>query len=324
MTRRNSRARFFPEKFPPRKNLSALRHPAPSVSCCPVEAPRLTDAEKEALLALLDDPTPAVRQALLGHFQRLGREGVDFLKSAGRGHNRLLARAALSYLNGLHFTDPVAEFRGFIRSMNYELETGVLLLSRTANPDLDCGACCIFLDRLGARCRELIPEPATTREKCRVINRVLFHEFNFRGNTEHYTDPLNSFLDQVLQRRKGIPISLSIVYLLVAQRLGLPLEPVGAPTHFLIGCYEEDAPFFIDAFRQGAILAAGEVFALLRASHVVPQASDLAPTPVREVLCRWCRNLVQHYTAANDPVSARLFAGFVSEFEAAYERHASS
>jgi len=114
------------------------------------------------------------------------------------------------------------------------------------------------------------------------------------------------------------------VYLLVAQRLSLPLEPVGAPTHFLIGCYEEEAPFFVDAYRQGAILTAGEVFALLRASHVVPQVADLAPTPVREVLCRWCRNLVQHYTAANDPVSARLFAEFVSEFEATYERHASS
>ncbi len=289
-----------------------------------MEAPRLTDPHKEALLALLDDPTPAVHAALLAHFQQLGPEGRDFLKSAVRGPNRLQARAAAAYLGELHFTDPVAEFRGFIRSMNYELETGVLLLSRTANPDLDCGACCTFLDRLAARCRELTPGPATTRGKCRVINRVLFHEYGFRGNTEHYTDPLNSFLDQVLQRRKGIPISLSIVYLLVAQRLGLPLEPVGAPTHFFIGCYEESPPFFIDAFRGGALLTAGEVCALLRASHVVPQASDLAPTPVREVLCRWCRNLVQHYTAANDPVSARLFAEFVSEFEAAYERHASS
>lgn len=287
-------------------------------------APQFTEEEKSALRALLDDPTPAVRTALLEHFQRNSRPSAEFLAGLTRGTNRLLARHAAWYLAELRFSDPVAEFRGFIRSMNYELETGVLLLSRTANPDLDSGACCTFLDQLAARCRELTPGPASTRDRCRVINRVLFHEYSFRGNTEHYTDPLNSFLDQVLQRRKGIPISLSIVYLLVAQRLGLPLEPVGAPTHFLIGCYEEDAPFFIDAYRQGAILTAGEVFALLRASHVVPQVADLAPTPVREVLCRWCRNLVQHYTAANDPVSARLFAEFVSEFEATYERHASS
>ena len=289
-----------------------------------MKTPQFTDAEKTALGALLDDPTPAVRAALLGHFQRRGPESLAFLQAVVRGPNRLLAPHAERYLAELRFSDPVAEFRGFIRSMNYELETGVLLLSRTANPDLDSGACCTFLDQLAARCRELLPAPASTRERCRVINRVLFHEYGFRGNTEHYTDPLNSFLDQVLQRRKGIPISLAIVYLLVAQRLGLPLEPVGAPTHFLLGCYEEDAPFFVDAYRQGTLLSAPEVFTLLRASHVVPQVSDLAPTPVREVLCRWCRNLVQHYTAANDPESARLFASFVTEFEATYERHASS
>ena len=59
------------------------------------------------------------------------------------------------------------------------------------------------------------------REKCRVINRVLFHDYGFRGNHEDYTDPLNSFLDQVLARKKGLPITLGMVYLLVAGRLGL-------------------------------------------------------------------------------------------------------
>ena len=54
-----------------------------------------------------------------------------------------------------------------------------------------------------------------------MLNRVLFHEYGLRGNTDHYTDPLNSYLDQVLIRRKGIPISLSIVYLLVAERVGM-------------------------------------------------------------------------------------------------------
>jgi hypothetical protein len=80
----------------------------------------------------------------------------------------------------------------------------------------------------------------------------LFHENGFRGNVEHYTDPLNSFLPLVLERHKGIPISLCLVYLLVAQRLGLDLEPVGIPGHFLVGCYHEDAPLFIDPFEQGA------------------------------------------------------------------------
>ena len=111
------------------------------------------------------------------------------------------------------------------------------MLARTVNPRLDAGRCCEQLDAIAARCRELIVEPSSAREKCRVLNRVLFHDYGFRGNIEHYTDPLNSYLDVVLERKKGIPVSLSIVYLLVAQRAGLELEPVGLPGHFMVGCF---------------------------------------------------------------------------------------
>lgn len=284
----------------------------------------MADSQRKALEALLDDPSPAVRSALLAQFASHGRESVGFLQELARHPNRQLAWHASWYLHELDVADPVSEFRTFIRSLNYELETGAILLSRTVNPDLDVGACCTQLDAMAARCRELIAEPATAREKCRVLNRVLFHEYSLRGNAEHYTDPLNSYLDQVLLRKKGIPLSLSIVYLLVAERVGLQVEPVGLPGHFMVGCYEETAPFFIDPFNAGLFLTAHEVFALIREGDRHASIVDLAPTPVREVLCRCCRNLVSHYTAANAPEQARLFAEFVAEFESTHERHASS
>ncbi len=277
---------------------------------------------REALLGLLDDPSPAVRKGLLAHFTAHGPAARDFLEALAKSGDRLLSVPARGYLEELKFTDPVAEFVGFIRSLNYELETGALLLSRTVFPNIDAGACCEQLDALAARCRELFAEPLSIREKCRVLNRVLFHEHGFRGNIEHYTDPLNSYLDQVLARRKGTPLSLSIVYLLVAQRLGLDLEPVGLPGHFMVGCYLEDAPLFIDPFEQGAFRSPEEVFAFLKANKVSPKVSDLAPTPVREVLCRTCRNLAHHYNLAGDAARSKLFAGFVEEFEETHERHA--
>lgn len=287
-----------------------------------METNRFTAEQRAALTGLLDDPSPAVRRSLLVHFAKHGRESVDFLRHVASQPDHALAGHANWFLRELDFSDPVAEFRGFIRSLNYELETGALLLSRTIHPDLDIGASCTQLDRMAARCRELIAEPATVRDKCRVMNRVLFHEFALRGNTEHYADPLNSFLDQVLIRRKGIPISLSIVYLLVAERLGLSLEPVGLPGHFMVGCYAEELPFYIDPFSAGRFISASEAVAMLRQHTPSPSIADLAPTPVREVLCRCCRNLVNHYSVANDPEHARLFAEFVAEFESTHERHA--
>jgi regulator of sirC expression with transglutaminase-like and TPR domain len=289
-----------------------------------VEIETLSAPRREAFLSLLDDTSPAVRRALLAHFQKLGPAAAPFLETIARGSNRVLARHATWFLDELKFSDPVAEFRGFIRSMNYELESGSLLLARTVAPSLSAGECCAQLEAIATRCQELIVEPSSAREKCRVLNRVLFHEWGFHGNVEHYTDPRNSFLDQVLTRRTGIPISLSIVYLLVAERLGLDLEPVGLPGHFIVGCFTDDLPFFIDAFDRGVFRDAEEIFELLRANNIVPKASDLSPTPVREVLCRSCRNLVNHYTAAGELERAKLFAHFVEEFEATYEKHAKS
>jgi len=289
-----------------------------------VRPAKLSNEEKAALLDLLDDPSPTVRRALLERFRALGPAARDLLTSTAQGSNRALAWFARDYLEDLNFTDPVADFSDFIASLNYELETGALLLARTVRPDLDVGECCAELDNIAARCRELIVEPATAREKCRVLNRVLYHEWQFRGNFENYTDPDNSFLDQVLARRQGIPISLCVLYLLVGQRLGLDLEPIGLPGHFMVGCFADEVPFFIDAFDGGVFRSPEEVFLFLRAHDLAPKLSDLAPTPVREVLCRSCRNLAHHYEARDERERAQLFARYVVEFEATYTKHTST
>jgi regulator of sirC expression with transglutaminase-like and TPR domain len=289
-----------------------------------VEEGNLTASQQQALEALLDDESPGVRQGLLAQFARRGPASVSFLQGVARRADHDLAGHASWFLRQLRFADPVGEFRAFIQSLNYELETGALLLSRTVNADVDVGACCAQLDALAARCRQLIAEPATIREKCRILNRVLFHEHGLRGDPAHAPDPRHSFLDQVLIRRTGIPISLSIVYLLVGERVGLQLEPVGLPGHFVVGCYDEPAPFFIDAFNGGNFLGAEQVCAQLKDHAIEASLADLAPTPVREVLCRCCRNLIHQYAAAGEPGPAQLFAEFAAEFEATHERHTSS
>jgi hypothetical protein len=187
-----------------------------------VETETLPSAEKEALLSLLDDPSPTVRRALLARFLVHGAAAANLLQEIAHSSNRVLARHAAWFIEELKLTDPVSEFRTFIRSLNYELETGRCSSRAPSRPQLDVAECRAEIDEMAARCRELISEPSSNREKCRVINRVLFHEWGFRGNVEQYTDPMNSFIDKVLTRRKGIPISLSVLYLLVGERLGLP------------------------------------------------------------------------------------------------------
>ncbi len=287
-----------------------------------MDQPTIPAAEQAALTALLDDPSPAVHQALLVRFERAGAASAAFLQAVAAGPDRPTAEAARGFLRELKLSDPVNDFRNFIHSLNYELESGILLLNRTYNPALDVVAVRAQLDALAARYHQLTPPGPGLRAQCQVLNQVLFQELGLRGNHDHYTDPLNSFLDQVLKRRTGLPITLAIVYLLVAHRVGLELEPVGAPGHFLVGAYEPEGPFFIDAYNRGQLLEPDEVFARLRAMHHTPQLGDLAPTPVREVLSRCCRNLASHFAAAQDAERARLYASFVAEFDSVHERSA--
>ncbi|MEM9160623.1 MAG: transglutaminase-like domain-containing protein, partial [Verrucomicrobiota bacterium] len=238
----------------------------------------LTTNKKEALFDLLDDPSPTVRKALLEEFSRLGPQGFVILKEASQTNNRILSWHARRFLAELNQTNPVEEFREFIRSLNYELETGSLLIARIAHPNLDIGDFCQQVDKLAQRCRELVVKPTSAREECLVLNRVLFHESGFRGNIENYNDPQNSFLNCVLESRKGLPISLSILYIIVAQRIGLHLDPIGIPGHFLVGCFEDDIPFYLDPFERGKFYTAQALIDRIETSDFEPEIEHLAPT----------------------------------------------
>lgn len=283
----------------------------------------LTEQKQAALCALIDDPSPTVRSALFQEFSRLGLAGIDFLEQISRGPHRLLSRHAQRLLLELRNSNPAEDFRSFIRSLNYELESGTILLCRVAFPELLPAEICSKIDSIAERCRELLVKPTSARERCLVINRVLFHELGFRGNSEDYGNPDNSFLNRVFETRKGLPITLSILYILVAQRLGADLDPIAFPGHFLVGCFEDEQPFYIDPFTRGRFATPEQL--LKTSSDVVPfsQLSELAPAPIREVLTRCCRNLANHYAQRHQESMAQLFASFVAEFDRYYHKQAS-
>lgn len=283
----------------------------------------LTIQKQEALRELLDDPSPIVRAELLKEFTRLGPVAQTFLEDLSNGYNRIIASHARRLLEELRNANPSEEFRRFIRSLNYELETGTIMLCRVAYPELKVGELCAQIDAIAKRCRELLIKPSTPRERCVVINRVLFHELGFRGNSEDYSDPENSFLNRVLETKKGLPITLSILYILIGQRIGADLDPVAYPGHFIVGSFEDELPFYIDPFRRGKFSTPGQLLDYSNGFISVSQLGDLAPAPVREVLCRCCRNLSNHYSKRQQHGMSHLFASFVQEFDQSYQKQAS-
>jgi regulator of sirC expression with transglutaminase-like and TPR domain len=162
------------------------------------------------------------------------------------------------------------------------LDEAALLIAARARPDLDVGAELGRIDELAGSCGEATFDGLT---------RQLFGELGFRGNTELYRDPDNSYLDQVLRRRVGIPISLSVLTMEVGRRLGVVLDGIGMPGHFLVRHRAEPA-VFLDPFGGGRRLDADgcrAIFAGLGGTGW--DDAHLAPVGARTILTRMLLNL---------------------------------
>jgi regulator of sirC expression with transglutaminase-like and TPR domain len=280
----------------------------------------INEARETALIGLLDDPSPVVREALSAEFARMGTDGVALLKKALQDTSGEGREHASQLLETLALPDPTELLINFIKGLQYDLETGFFLINKVISPELEIADLRNKLDALAARCREIGMKPSSERDQCMVINRVLFHENGFRGDREDYENPLNSCLDAVFRRRKGIPISLSAIYILIGQRLGLDLEPIGLPGHFMVACFHGEKPFYIDPFAGGRIRELSEVREFLESEHISPELHHVVPAPVGEVLCRACRNLVAQFEHNDEPHWANRFRRFVREFEKTYRR----
>jgi len=127
-------------------------------------------------------------------------------------------------------------------------------------------------------------------------------------------------ISHVLESKKGIPLSLSIIYILVAMRCGVDLRPIAVPGRFMVGCFSEDKPFFIDVFESGRFLSVADVLIFLETNRIEYHEGSLAPIPVGETLSRNCKNLHNQYLAAKDNEHAEMFAEFVEAFGDAYKR----
>ena len=200
---------------------------------------------------------------------------------------------------------PRSRFARMVASSEAELDLalGALLIAAEEYPQLVPDLYVRRLDLLAERVRDRLADETAPLVVLQEMNRVLFEEEGFRGNAEAYYDPRNSFLNDVLDRRLGIPLTLSIVYLEVGWRLGLPLEGVNFPGHFLVRHVGAAVRLLIDPFQQGEIRFEDQAAELL--DRVYGGAVQLKPEYLRaadrrDMLVRLLSNLKNIYLNARD------------------------
>ena len=181
------------------------------------------------------------------------------------------------------------------------LTEAALSLAQDAYPDLDMQTVLAEIDELVVRARRRMPDDADVKQKVDALNRYFFRELGFSSNLNDYYDPDNSHLNVVLRRRRGIPISLAVIYLEMAEQLGLPVRGVSFPGHFLLRVTTPDGDVMLDP-TSGHSLSESEMVDMLEpyvasAGESVSRALRilLQPATRREIIARMLRNLKSTY-----------------------------
>lgn len=177
-----------------------------------------------------------------------------------------------------------------------DLAEAALVIARTEYPDLDIPA---QLRRLDALAEEVLADPAfSPLANIQALNELLFDRLGLTGNEGEYDDPRNSFLNEVLDRKKGLPITLSLVYLEVAWRRGLPVHGVGFPGHFLVKYLTGSGEFLLDPYRRGAFVSRAEAAERLKLQFGPDAAlrpQHLSASTTKQILTRMLNNLKGSY-----------------------------
>jgi regulator of sirC expression with transglutaminase-like and TPR domain len=202
-------------------------------------------------------------------------------------------------------TTPRGRLDALLTRPDREVNLGeaALLIAAEEYPGLAVRDYLVRLDEMGVALRQRLDDEPRPERAVMALNRYLFREQGFKGNTEEYYDPRNSYLNEVLDRRTGIPITLSTVYMEVARRAGLDVEGVGLPGHFVVRIQTAGHPLLVDPFHAGTLLTEKDCQKRLDrifGGKVKIEPKMLEPCRHRDMLERMLRNLKAVYIRDQD------------------------
>ena len=276
------------------------------------------DSELRSLFALLDDPDPRVADAVMERILKRGSDAILPLTAFANDSADALARErAESIITECNASALARSFEvlgtKLANGNRRAFEEGIFLIAKFGNPLLDTAAIRAELDLFAQTLNYRISGLDSALEILDEVNHFFFDDLRFKGNQAKFLEPENSYIDRVMERRMGIPISLAAVYLLVVRsRLGLPFTGASAPGHFLVrydGLRSE--PLFIDAFNAGTVLRERDIKHYLDSSGLPFHKQFLDPSPPRAILLRMIRNLIIVFTERGNAPARAAFEKFM-------------
>jgi Uncharacterized conserved protein len=268
-----------------------------SPATIPAAAP-ISSSEQAALIKLLADDDAAVYAAIRQKVISYGRDAISWLRPHALSNDPVLRRHATDILSHFARQDADTQFLSFClkAGQDFDIETAAWLLAKTTYPQISIEGYQAVLDEYAREAEERLLLEPSTEEKLTALNSYLFNELGFNGNVANYYDPENSYLNRVLDRRTGNPINLTLFYMLIARRLGLPVVGIGMPGHFICRYQTSSDELYIDPFNGGQLLSKADCVQYLQRGNYSLSEDFLSPATSRRMLMRICSNLHQIYS----------------------------
>jgi regulator of sirC expression with transglutaminase-like and TPR domain len=274
----------------------------------------LNEGEIKALVALLDDDDDEVFQHVHSKLLSFGSEIVPILEQEwGNLSDSYRQQRVEDIIHRIQYRELLVELQQWYQSDDQDLLTGVCLIARYRYPRINQQQIQNEIDKIRLDVWLEMHYDTSPYEKVRIINHVLYNNYGFKGNVDNYYAPENSFINVALESRKGNHIMSAVIYMLVAQRLHLPIFGVNLPQHFVCAYKEENIQFnhndpfnikssldyrdgrvlfYINAFNKGAVFSRANLEQFLRQVKVEQRTEFFEPCSSLDIVKRMLRNLV--------------------------------
>jgi regulator of sirC expression with transglutaminase-like and TPR domain len=269
--------------------------------------------EIEALVRLIDDPDSMVYSSVKGRLQDIGFEAVPYLNDARHFFPDPFVQERIdTVIKSINFEDVKASLVRDFEQGCRDLLSSWVTLSSLIYPEIDEDKIRVDIARIRSDIWVELNDNLTALEQVKVFNRIFFEKHRFAANHDNYHSPQNSFVNTVLEARKGNPLSLSMVYMIVAQSLDMPVFGVNLPEHFVLAytgrafdpitlkMEDNKVLFYINPFGQGQLFSTQGVDKFIKQLKLEPAPKFFTPCDNNTMMLRAINNLVMAYSFSGE------------------------
>lgn len=265
----------------------------------------MSENELKALVSLLDDEDKQVSDHVQEKILSLGTEAIPFLEKEWESNlNPSVQTRIEELIHALQYELVKERLRKWYASPDQDLLTGMWIIGTYQYPEIELEKLKQDLEQIYYEAWLEFRPDLYAYDQIKVINSVIFNKLKFGANTKNFHSPGNSMINVVLETHKGNPITLCVIYLLVAQKLKLPVHGVNLPNLFIITYKDDKHQFYINAFNRGLIFSKQDIENYIHELHMVPQQSFFEPCNSLEIIRRALRNLVMSFEKMGEHAKA--------------------